>query len=516
MTDAAVAAPPQAPADTCRAGRWLLALALVCGVIHCRPLFSGLPLAIDEHASYWTIQSDGGPSVWERCQKYLATPPLGHWIQQGTLAVLGPSEWALRLPSAVAMLASILVVYRIGRDVASPLTGGAAAVLLAWHPLVLDEVRIARCYGWVVLLSACLGDLSLRWSRDPDRRGWPWLWGVTAATLVWTHYVAIPFIGLCGLLVAGTWLAQRSLSARRFGALLLGGVIVGGLALPLLPAVQRVGEWGPSWHIFATAVPWRELMGAEWWSGLPAALVAVWLLHERGAPSASPPVNSRLLMIQLAWLAFGLTLAGAIAQWGGQYSLASPRYRTSASVPAALLFAVLITRWPSVRAVIGGLVVGIAATWAVLDHPPWRAPRLGNPMDFAWRDMALHLEAHGAPGDPVFVQSGVIEATLIPAFYDDPTFSSYIAFSMSQFYLPSPHPRLGLPYAWQRPAEMGLWYRRQFNRTPGGRTWLAAALDTDLNQASVAGFETLIRAAGLQEVQRQTFGPAVLIDYRRP
>jgi len=302
-------------------------------------------------------------------------------------------------------------------------------------------------------------------------------------------------------------------------SLLLAAGLSIALCWPLLPAVLRVHAWGDSWHLFATRVPVLDLIGSDWWLGLPLAIAASWLTGRTGGPATKDTPSAtgwRITAAQLALLAFGLTVAGAAAQWAGQSSLASSRYRTSSAVPGALLFAHVLTWRPWFRNVLAAALVGIVATWSVLDHFPWRAVRLGNPMDYAWHDMALAIEAEGAPGEPVFIQAGVIEGMLLPAFYEDSTFDEYIAFAMSRFYLRADHPRYGLPYHWQRPAEMAGWYRQRMNARPGGRTWLAAAADTDLNQASIDGFDAIARRTGLTLESKVQFGPAVLRCYIRP
>jgi hypothetical protein len=59
-----------------RWGRRLATIALLSALGLAQPMFSDLPLALDEHGSYWIIQPEAGASIWERCQRIVATPPL--------------------------------------------------------------------------------------------------------------------------------------------------------------------------------------------------------------------------------------------------------------------------------------------------------------------------------------------------------------------------------------------------------------------------------------------------------
>ena len=142
------------------------------------------------------------------------------------------------------------MTYLIGRDLGGPLAGGLAALVLAWHPLVLDEARFGRCYGLVLLWSALLVWFTFRWRREPRAWRWSLAWGVAAAALAWTHYLAVPFavsIGRGGALFsvgAGIVLAiSYWVAFSLFAALGAGGV---------MPAL--LAAWAPNLLFGAGAV----------------------------------------------------------------------------------------------------------------------------------------------------------------------------------------------------------------------------------------------------------------------
>jgi 4-amino-4-deoxy-L-arabinose transferase-like glycosyltransferase len=68
---------------------------------------------------------------WFNDQPRFEKPPLLYWLQVPFVAVLGPTETAFRLPSALAGLLCLFVVYRIGARQASPRAGVIAALALA-------------------------------------------------------------------------------------------------------------------------------------------------------------------------------------------------------------------------------------------------------------------------------------------------------------------------------------------------------------------------------------------------
>jgi hypothetical protein len=510
--------PPQAgEASAKRMGVVLVILALASALLLSRPMFSNIPLALDEHGSYWIVQPDGGPSVWERCQRIVATPPLGSWLQQGSLALFGKSEWALRLPLVIAYLTAVGLMYRLGDRIDGPLVGGLAALIVAWNPHVVDEVLIGRFYGLVVLGSTALLACTLLWRRATAAWGWSITWSVATVVLIWSQYVTIPFVGLCWLAAAWPEPTVRRNAVQHWGPWWLAAGLTAALCSPLLSAIQRLREWSPYLDGFAQPVSWRDLATPIWWAGCPAAIVCGFVadrcVRRQDAQPATHP--SRREWLVLAGLTFGLMLAGAVAQNVGLASLANARYRVSAAVPGALLLARLLASFRSRPAAIGGSLTALVAAWLAAGHSPLKPPRLDNPMDYAWRDMARVIEREGRPGEPVCVQCGLVEGTLVPAYFEDSAFSAYVGLSMSQFYLTADHPRIALPFLWQRPLAMSDWYRRRILETPTGRVWLAAAADTDLNQSSIAGFDALARAAGLTATNRREFARGVLVEYVR-
>lgn len=498
-------------------GRTLLGAGCLSAVVWCLPMFQGHPLALDEHGSFWIIDPAVPASVWERCRSYAATPPLPSWLQQLSLAVCGRSEWAMRLPFALAFVGAVVATARLGRELAGPATGGLAALLLAWHPLVLDEVRIGRGYGLVLLLTSLLLLTTLRWMRSAASWRRMLSWSLLGSLLVWTHYLTAPLVALvwCGLFRTRRGDADHPPRWRMtaWPWLAAGGVIL--LCLPLSPAVYRLWLWSPALNGPPTAVPLLPLVGSFLWLGLPVGFVASrlgTLLAKRPVLDEGPQRG------ELAFLAF-LVIAPVVGLFvGGQMGMsgfATPRYRVGFAVPAVLLCAAVLARRQRLAAVALGGAAMIAAVWWQQGRTPWKPASLGNPMDAAWRDMALVLRDSGRPGEAIFVQDGLMESNLVPAYYHDPLFHSYTAMSLSHFYLPVDSPRYALPWLWRQPAAMSQWYLERLALAPGESVWLAAALDTDLNRLSVEGFLALTRQAGLRVAERREFYQSILLRLER-
>ena len=511
-----------------RDGMVLTLLALVSAVFLCGPMFSDVPLALDEHVSYWALDSEQPSTISARSLEQMATPPLASWTQAVSLRVLGKSETALRLPSTIAFWVAIIVIAGCGRSSGQPLAGGLAAILLAWHPTVLDEVRIARCYGHVVLFSAICLLAVLKWRARPRSVVGGLLFALAATAIAWTHYVAI----LCPLVLGIAMLLaparDGTASASRRPPLWLIGLVALVVCLlcgRLIPAVLRLSDWAPFLDFQSVAPDPLAIVGNLWVAGCPVIIVIAALgamLSRR--PQTAFPSEKRLAPADWTFLAL-VTLAPIglflILIWTGPASLAAnPRYRVAFAVPAALFIAQIVCRLTRDSLWIASVAVaiGVAGIWLAEGRSPWDPIRIGGAADRDWKQIARIVDRNGHPGDPVLVQSGLVEAALVPGLFEDELFLDYVACRLGRFYLADRHPRWAIPYFWDHNPEIGSFYREKLAGAAGESNrsvWVAAAIDTDLNRNSLAGTEQLLQANGWQRVGIHEFADAVLQQYER-
>jgi 4-amino-4-deoxy-L-arabinose transferase-like glycosyltransferase len=71
-------------------------------------------------------------------------PALLYWLQVGAYRLFGINEFAVRLPSALAGLLTVLLCYELGRRLFSPATGLLAGLVLASAPMVCGAARFAN------------------------------------------------------------------------------------------------------------------------------------------------------------------------------------------------------------------------------------------------------------------------------------------------------------------------------------------------------------------------------------
>ena len=169
---------------------------------------------------------------------YLEKPPLYFWLTALTFRLLGPSEWTTRLWSALAVLGTVLLTWRIGRRLYGERAGLLAGIVMA---TVVGNALYVRKASADQLFVFCLTLAIYGFLRDAeraDRGGRRFLLFYLGIAL---GVLAKGFIGLFPLLIVGLGLALvRRLSWRDLN-------LARGAALVLVVA-------GP-WHAL---VAWRS------------------------------------------------------------------------------------------------------------------------------------------------------------------------------------------------------------------------------------------------------------------
>ncbi len=333
------------------------------------------------------------------------TPPLWYVLAWADSRVLGTGEVALRLPSALAGIASVPVAWAIGAELECPPTrraGAVCAALVAVNPLFVWYSQEARAYGLFVLMGALAMLCFLRARREPTPRRMA-AFAATGALALLTHYFAV-FL----LIPMALWLICDR-RARRTALPAIGVLaLVGAALIPLISAqgghgTQWIGEWALSERL--QAIPQYYLTG---YSGLPLGhgielLVALpilaglalglWRMSDpqpashRRRPRGDAARLSVLIPLSIA--ACGVLIPIAMVAFGADYL--APRNLVAAMIPVTAAIAVL-TVWPGSGRAGVALAAAIALAFLAISLDVDLSPRLqrGN-----WRDVARALR--GAP-----------------------------------------------------------------------------------------------------------------------
>ena len=324
--------------------------------------------------------------------------PLHPLVLHAWLRLFGPSDLAGRGFSALCGLATVAVVYLIGRNAYDRRTGLWSAWLTAICPPLVYYSQEARMYAWLVLLTALswLVLLSFRQAAGPGRC---LVFALLLAALAYSHPLGLFMIAAHGLAYI---LVRPALRLR----LTSWALIQLGVVLAILPWLRRYLDHGTDYPMprypirYLLAVPIEYIGGNSLVLPICLAIVAAGLVAYVRRPDGDRrylridhPAESLILIV---WAAVPPALMYAYS-YVGQPIFGPSRYHLF-SAPAYLILVArgltklpALLRWPLAAA---GLVLSMALLHAY--SPTLKAD---------WRGLARWLaDRHPQPtADPITV-----------------------------------------------------------------------------------------------------------------
>lgn len=304
--------------------RWALLAIVALGAL-LRVETAAEDLFADELATAWVVTAHGFFGVFETVASDAEiSPPLSFalsWLS----AKLGDSEQLLRLPSLLAGVLTIPLVYALGLKTVGRQAALLAAALTALSPFMIFYSAEARGYGLLMMLVVA-STLSMLMAVDTGKRRWWVAYGAGVALATYTHYT-----GVFVLAAQLGWLVWGVPNARRRALTATGLAAV--FYLPWLPSLQAdlasptteilgalspfdpasvklsLGHWAVGFP-YARVAPLRELPGEVSLVMLAAALLvalsAVPSMFTARLPA--PPASRRILLVVI------LAAATAVAE----------------------------------------------------------------------------------------------------------------------------------------------------------------------------------------------------------
>jgi mannosyltransferase len=297
-------------------------------------------------------------------------------------SLAGTSEVALRLPSLVAAVASLIVFYRLVGRLFDPRVAQVATVLLALNPYFLRAGLFARPYAFLILWSVCATLVVVRALEEPTRKRWL-LYGVVAVIGLHIHLLAALIILSHGVFAI---VYQRGLKRFNFEA----GAII--LVFGLLPTAAFLAPtdtlaWIGAFRLGQVVVVALAVAGDGAFAVVGLALAALGLLRPAGSRNGMTWLPAISLIVPIA-----VVLALAPIQ-----SLFDSNYFAMISAPLAVLIAFGLLRLFSTReswlVPVGLVLATIGATAALATNG------IGDRQD--WRGLARMMDHEVSPGDAV-------------------------------------------------------------------------------------------------------------------
>jgi mannosyltransferase len=332
------------------------------------------------------------------------TPPLWYLLVWADSRLLGTGEVALRLPSALAGIASVPVAWAIGRELDRARASRAAVVcaaLVAVNPLLIWYSQEARAYGLFVLTAALSMLCFLRALREPTR-GRMALFALSGSLALLSEYFAV-FL-LIPMVLWLLWERRTRMPAIPAAAAI---AIVGVALVPLVLAqagrdTQWIAEWPLKQRLEASAqyylTGYSGLRSGTGVGEVPKPLshaitLLIAMLILAGLALGVWRMRARRQSFRGARLALSIVVGGiltpvVLAALGADYL--APRNLVGAMIPLSALIAVVIV-WPGTGR--AGLVfaTAIALVFLAISIDVDVNPSLQREN---WRGLASRL-AHG-------------------------------------------------------------------------------------------------------------------------
>jgi len=272
---------------------WLLAaIIVVAAVLHWH--IGQESLWLDEGASVGIVRLPWSAFL-KLMYEHEANMVLYYLLLRGWM-VFGASEAWLRALSAVFSVATIPVVYLIGREVRSRATGFVAALLFAVSPFAIAYAEEARSYSLVCLLVSAATWFLLRrqWSC------WAWMIGLA----VYAHFFALLVLAAHVLYLVITRYPVRDL---RTGLSKLVLALMPALAFVLLRNAGQL-TWIPPLSVSEM----KDVFG-EWAGGGDLALIILFLAVLGAVITWRPPVATNPTLVIWLWLLVPILVIVAVS-----------------------------------------------------------------------------------------------------------------------------------------------------------------------------------------------------------
>lgn len=156
-------------------GIWRLALAaiLVAGALFRLVTIGQDPIWLDEAYTLWFTQQSW-EFLWHTMAGVETFPPLYYSLMKLWVQIAGTGEVALRLPSALVGIASILLLAIAGRRAGGPALGIMAGGICALWQFQIHYAMEARPYSFAAFAVALMLAGAVQVLRDPEALRRPW------------------------------------------------------------------------------------------------------------------------------------------------------------------------------------------------------------------------------------------------------------------------------------------------------------------------------------------------------
>jgi hypothetical protein len=305
-------------------------------------------LFADELSTYWIVMGRELGSVISTVYSHAEISPPAFFVAAWLTTQLGNAPEFVRLPSLIAGIATIPLIYLLGLRLVDRATGTVAAALTTFSPFMIYYSADARGYALMMFMVA-LSTFTMLVAADTRRVLWWVGYAIATCAAVYTHYTGVFVLG-----AQLSWLLWAHPDARRTASWATLAAVVG--FLPWMPGVaQDFRSWTlPILFSLQPFTPHAVRLSLEHWAiGYPYAI-------DRGAIDLPGTFALGLLAI-----AFLLAVTGLGIESVRHRQFSRPR-RLPPRMVLVLLLAISVPVGAAIFSSVGVQlfsVRGLAASW---------------------------------------------------------------------------------------------------------------------------------------------------------
>ena len=399
---------------------------LILGIILLWIVPMGTSLGLDESGNWWVVK-DGVREMLARAQMWPGGQSvLFNFLVIGARSIGGDSDVAMRIPSLLMALGTLVLIYRLGKRLAGPLAAMFSCLIFVAMREVIYVASTVRPYALGVLLVTG-GMLALVNWLDSGKLLYAGLYAVLAAL---TAYATYPYCIMFPVHAAYALGRMRMRNTPVRPAALLGAWIASGiLMLPLAAQVLSLYSRRAEESYLSTPNP-EEILA----SVIPPVLAGAIGMGMIVALALRKPMASSFKPFPQSWVlgVWALT-PPAIILVGGFVTnlwLFAGRYYLANAPGVALALGLIVSALEPIwlrRFLASAIIISAILMYGVNEH------FMRGLHDFRGAVAAVREHVKDDPATPVIVMSGYVESR---KHFLDPAFSQVLVAPLIRYRIP--------------------------------------------------------------------------------
>jgi mannosyltransferase len=411
---------PGIPSDPKKTGRFFgILLAIAVFDLWILPIRSSFWL--DETGTFWVIK-DGVGNLLHRSIDWAGQSPLYYLTAWLALAIGGQREWALRLPSLMALIIAAWLLYKLAARLFDPESARLTLLCFACSGPVAFAASDARPYALGLCLLNGSAWLLVRW-LDTGAARYAAGSVLLLALTIYAHYLFGPVLAVLGIYALLRALSEKTIKVWAVPAVF---IAAGVLMLPLVSQLRHFYQ-GRAVHSFSGAPQFSDLFSSIAPPALAGSLAVGLLLARLTSPEVGrgPAPRRDSVLLAAGWALMPPLILFAVSVLSPA-KLFVPRYYISCTPGLCLLAGWMVRSFVAAsgqRMVATVLVVAAILNFGTTQH---------GVED--WSGAMRKVRSEASSDMPVLVASGFIEAA-DPKALGDPRLRD-VLFAPQEMYPP--------------------------------------------------------------------------------